>query len=195
MYAPPAGYHHPMPQPQGSNGFGIAALVLGIVGVLFGLIPLTFFFAWILGALALIFGLVGRSRGKRGLAPRGTSTAGVVLGSVALGLGVIGVVIIGSTVKKIDDRIGKADSNDSRIVQDSCSVDQFGLARATGTITNVSGHTHAFSIHVSFRDASGTQLGTGFDFKDLRDGEKAVYSTTDAVPRGTESVRCEVSAT
>src|SRR5436305_5330947 len=44
-----------------SNGLAVAALVLGIIGVVVGLIPLFFFIALPLGVLAFVFGLIGRS--------------------------------------------------------------------------------------------------------------------------------------
>jgi len=72
------------------SGFGIAAMVLGIVGVILGwwLIPLLGF---VLSILAIIFGGVGlRSRG------RGMSIAGLVLGIITAVLSIIGVVIWGA---------------------------------------------------------------------------------------------------
>ena len=77
------------------NGFGITALCLGIVGVLFGFIPLTFVLALILGFLALVFGLVGWSRTRKGTADnRKTSIAGTVLAVAALALGIWGATIL-----------------------------------------------------------------------------------------------------
>lgn len=87
-YGPPPGYGHPgygdpygygAPPPR--NGFGVTALVLGIIGVLtswflIGVLP---------GVLAVVFGWLGRSRAKRREATnRGMATAGIVLGLVAI---------------------------------------------------------------------------------------------------------------
>ncbi|MEU6486444.1 DUF4190 domain-containing protein [Streptomyces sp. NPDC046887] len=71
--------------PAPSNGMGVAALVLGIIGVVL-------FCAWglgvILGILALIFGLIGRRKARRGEADNGgMALAGVILGSVAIAIG------------------------------------------------------------------------------------------------------------
>ncbi len=64
------------------NGFGIAALVLGIVGLV--LSP-TIVFGLVLGVLALIFGILGRGKAKRGESDTpGQSLAGVILGAAAL---------------------------------------------------------------------------------------------------------------
>src|SRR4051794_5298803 len=47
------------------NGLATAALVIGILAVLFGVIPLLFFITFPLAGLALIFGLVARPRSER----------------------------------------------------------------------------------------------------------------------------------
>ncbi|OBQ46723.1 hypothetical protein A4U61_14940 [Streptomyces sp. H-KF8] len=64
------------------NGFGIAALVLGLVGaVLFW----TVIGGIVLGLLALIFGVIGYRRKKHGVATNGTmSVIGAVIGALAL---------------------------------------------------------------------------------------------------------------
>ncbi|WP_406268913.1 DUF4352 domain-containing protein [Streptomyces sp. NBC_00191] len=83
------------------NGLGTAALVLGIIGTITGLIPFLFWLGCILGLLALILGLLSRGRAKRHEATnKGSATAGAVLGLVAVIVGVgVGVV----TVKAVDD--------------------------------------------------------------------------------------------
>ncbi|MFH8403638.1 DUF4190 domain-containing protein [Streptomyces sp. NPDC018019] len=91
------------PQQAARNGLGVAALVLGLIGALSGLIPLLFWLAGLLGLLALIFGLVGRGRAKRGQATnKGMATAGAVFGAIALILSVVGVVI---TVTAVNDAV------------------------------------------------------------------------------------------
>ncbi|MFB4423875.1 DUF4352 domain-containing protein [Streptomyces sp. QL37] len=83
------------------NGLGIAALVLGIIGTVSGLIPFFFWLAGILGLIALILGLAGRGRAKRGEATnKGATTFGAVLGLVSLILSVVGAVL---TFKAVDD--------------------------------------------------------------------------------------------
>ncbi|WP_213453312.1 DUF4190 domain-containing protein [Rhizomonospora bruguierae] len=66
-----------VPSSTGASAFGVASLVMGIVGI--------FVLNVILGPLAIIFGAVGLNRanhaGGRG---RGVSIAGIVLGVVAL---------------------------------------------------------------------------------------------------------------
>ena len=48
------------------NGLGIAALILGIIGAIFAIIPLSILLAGILGVIGLILGFLGRRRAMRG---------------------------------------------------------------------------------------------------------------------------------
>ncbi len=62
-------------QTQPSNGLAVAALVMGIVGVVLNWIP---FIPYILGLLAIIFGIFALSEPVR----RGFSITGIILGVV-----------------------------------------------------------------------------------------------------------------
>lgn len=91
------------------NGLGTAALVLGIIGSVSGLIPFFFWMAGILGLIALVLGLAGRGRVKRGeAANKGVTTFGAVLGLLALILSVVGAVITFKVVDDAVDEINKA---------------------------------------------------------------------------------------
>lgn len=77
-----AGYGQPAVGGPARNGFGIAALVLGILSVLM-------FWLWFAAApmavVAIVLGILGRRRAKRGEATnKGLATAGTVLGVVSL---------------------------------------------------------------------------------------------------------------
>ncbi|MFE7132993.1 DUF4190 domain-containing protein [Streptomyces sp. NPDC057638] len=105
-YGAPSPQGQPAPRPM-RNGLGTAALILGIIGALSGLIPLLFWMAGILGLIAVILGLVGNGRVKRGEANnRGVTLTGAVMGLVALVLSVIGMVI---TFKAVDDAVDEID--------------------------------------------------------------------------------------
>ncbi|MFE3516823.1 DUF4352 domain-containing protein [Streptomyces sp. NPDC059166] len=100
------------------NGLGIAALVLGIIGTVSGLVPLLFWLAGVLGLIALILGLAGRGRVKRGEATnKGVTTFGAVLGLVALILSVVGAVL---TFKAVDDVVSELDK---AVVDSSASAE------------------------------------------------------------------------
>lgn len=81
--------------PRTRNGFGIAALVLGLFALL---LSWTIIGGILLGLLALIFGFLGRGRAKRGEATNGgMSIAGVVLGIIGI-LIAVGLVAIGTSI-------------------------------------------------------------------------------------------------
>ncbi|MES9510122.1 DUF4352 domain-containing protein [Streptomyces sp. NPDC000609] len=94
------------------NGLGIAALVLGVIGAVSGLVPFLFWLAGVLGLIALILGLAGRGRAKRGEATnKGVTTFGAVLGLISLILAVVGAVITFKAVGDAVDDLDKAVSD------------------------------------------------------------------------------------
>jgi len=103
MPAPPPGY---LPQPR--NGYGVTALVLAIVGLVFSLVPLTGFIALICGGLAVLFALLGLGRVRRGQADNKRLTiTGLVLGALALVIGFIGVIIVFTATNKLATDLSK----------------------------------------------------------------------------------------
>lgn len=99
----PAGYgnYGPPPNPE-KNGFGLTALILGIVGLLFCLVPLTGFIGFICGVIALIFGIAGISRVRKSKATnKKTSIAGTILGALAIAGGIWGMVIVFTAVDQL----------------------------------------------------------------------------------------------
>lgn len=97
---------NPFPQPVATrNGFGVTALVLGIIGVCLAWIPIIGFVGFILGALAVIFG---------GLAAfavhKGTATNRLV-SYFGLGLGIASVALSSvvwlATVQEIDKSVNE----------------------------------------------------------------------------------------
>ena len=96
----PAGLAHqptgwaPLP-PAPRNGLGIAALCLGVVGLLFGIVPFTGFIAFALGAVGVILGVAGFALARRGTATNTvTAVSGTVVSAIAIALGVWGMVIV-----------------------------------------------------------------------------------------------------
>jgi hypothetical protein len=101
----PGGYAEPVSQdgggwrPSPRNGYGIAALVLGIVSVLLFPGP-----GIILGVLGIIFGILGLRLTSKGEATNtGMAITGIVLSAIGLTLGAL---VVGFAVKywpKIDE--------------------------------------------------------------------------------------------
>lgn len=75
-----------VPPARPRNGFGVAALVLGLLALV---LCWTIIGGVLLGLLALLFGAIGRARAGRGEATNGgMSIAGLVLGVLGLLLGI-----------------------------------------------------------------------------------------------------------
>lgn len=98
---PPQAYQwgeQPAAQQQGRrNGLGIAALVLGVLGILTAL----FLIGGLFGLLAVVLGFIGRGRVKRGEADNGgVALAGIITGVIAMVLAagalVISLLVVGS---------------------------------------------------------------------------------------------------
>jgi hypothetical protein len=97
---PMYGYGYGMPVPMVDPGAGqaTASLVLGIVGLVFSLGSFTGFCAFlavVLGALGIVFGVIGRRSTTR----RGQATAGLIMSIIAVALSVLifGLLIVAST--------------------------------------------------------------------------------------------------
>jgi hypothetical protein len=86
---------------------GIAALVLGILGLLISLIPGLFLVALPFGVLALVLGIVGRKSATSNGQPTGTATAGMVLGLIACAFAVAMWVMCSMLVKGTKDAFEK----------------------------------------------------------------------------------------
>jgi hypothetical protein len=98
------------------NGFGIAALVLAIIGVVFGLVPFTGFIAFICGAVGLLCGLLGLGRVRKGLANnRGLTITGTALSALAVALGIWGMVILFQATAKLSHDLGALGSPSSSV--------------------------------------------------------------------------------
>lgn len=68
------------PAKQG-NGFGVTALVIGIISVVVSVIPILGFVTFVLGPLAIIFGIVGVVQANK---PKGMAITGMVLGAASI---------------------------------------------------------------------------------------------------------------
>jgi hypothetical protein len=80
---------------RSSNGLGPTSLVLGIVGVLFGLFPSTFFIAAPLGVTGFLLGRAGHRRCMLGNATNGrVAMAGSIISGAAVVLACFGAVLV-----------------------------------------------------------------------------------------------------
>lgn len=123
---PPSGGYGAPPPGSGAaprNGLGIAALVLGLLAL---------FSSWtvvggiLFGLLAIVLGIIGRGRAKRGEANNGgLALAGIILGAlgllISIGIIALGVSLFSSdTVQDLKDCVERA-TTDAEIQQ--CQID------------------------------------------------------------------------
>ena len=99
---------------RAGNGMAVAALVLGILAMLFGLIPLFAFVAFPMAVLAVIFGAVGRKRGKERGKGKGMATAGLITGLCGFALAIIGVVVMNDAVNELNEDLNEIDAEFQR---------------------------------------------------------------------------------
>jgi hypothetical protein len=104
-------YQYPPAQP--TNGLAVAALVVGIVGLVL------FWTVWggvILGILGLVFGAVGLNKSNRGAPNKGMAVAGLTLGGIALVGSILFAValvsVVGNSEEKFD-QIAECIANDN----------------------------------------------------------------------------------
>ena len=195
-FPPQTGYQQPPATPAAQplrNGLGVTALILGIVGALFGLIPLTFFVAGPLGLAAFICGLIGRSRAKKALANNGRmALTGAILGLLAMALAVVGIVIVagafsdaGKSLDKLSKDLSSSAAADVSIA--SCAKNTaLGFPEAKLKVVNSGDKKADYSITVAFINADGSQLDTGMAFvQALEPGQsKADSASGTATPTG-----------
>jgi len=153
-------------------GMAIAALVLGIVGVLFAPSIGSYLLGVICGVLALVFGLVGiRNVTARGASGGGLATAGIVLGCVAIALGIHTYWQWNRVANAIHSAFNApsvagvaADPTAYKVRVTRCYRDGATNApAAAGTLVNTSGFKEVFRVTIGFRFARAQQtvFGTG----------------------------------
>ena len=84
-------------------GLAIAGFTVGLAGLLLGLIPILFILAWVLGAAALVFSIVGRRHGL--------GNAGIAVSIAAIVMGFVGVAIVASATSKLERDLNSISSD------------------------------------------------------------------------------------
>ncbi|MFE9553319.1 hypothetical protein ACFYMW_20855 [Streptomyces sp. NPDC006692] len=90
------------PSQREGGGPGVASLVVGVLGTGFGLVPFLFWISGPLGVSALVLGLLGLRRARRGrAATRKLPLAGIVAGTLATALGIVGLAVSAGFAKEV----------------------------------------------------------------------------------------------
>ena len=143
---------------SGGNGLAVTAMVLGIIGAVFGLLVFLFFLAIPLGILALIFGVIGlQAAPKRGGAGKRQAVAGLVLGGVAVVLGIVGALVLNSFfddlergLNRVEFRVGQpADPADYDLTLDTCGIEA-GTVVIRGSIVSNSDRLQRLEVTIRY---------------------------------------------
>ena len=82
------------PQAAPANAFAVAALVLGVVGLV---LTVAFKLAFACDVMAVVFGALGMARAREGARDGGLAKAGMILGMVGLGILLVIVLLFNFT--------------------------------------------------------------------------------------------------
>lgn len=100
-YSQPGGYGG---APAPSNGMGVAALVLGIIGLLLAFIPVIGVLGALLGIVGVILGAMARGKVKRGQATNGgMALTGIILSILAILVTIAYVVLAALFFNQVED--------------------------------------------------------------------------------------------
>ncbi|MBF5083561.1 DUF4190 domain-containing protein [Quadrisphaera sp. INWT6] len=111
-------------RPAPKNALGIAALVLGVLALLTGF----FIIGGLFGLVAIVLGIIGSRRAKRGLATnRGMAITGIILGVIGVLL-TVAVLAFGAFVgTQVQDCTQLAQQGASEEQIQQCVADQLGV--------------------------------------------------------------------
>jgi lysylphosphatidylglycerol synthetase-like protein (DUF2156 family) len=90
----------PPPAPA-TGGLAVAALVVGIVGVV---LSFTVVFGFVLGVAAIVLGAIAMGRARTGAGGKGMGVAGLVLGISAVVFAVLMIVFVVNLGNTFDDQ-------------------------------------------------------------------------------------------
>lgn len=154
----------PAPIKQG-NGFGITALILGIIAIIFSFIPLVGMVSFFVGGLAVIFAIIGLTRKNR---TKGMSIAGLILGVAGIVIAGIMTAVTAAFVSSVDTEMNKETTIVYKATSENEASATYGAINGTSNedfkgkwekTTTVTGWDAA-SLIVSNNDFSSSQKVT-----------------------------------
>jgi hypothetical protein len=106
---------------QAGNACAVASLIVGLIGLMFGLAMFILFpIALALGAAAIALGIIGRRKAAREpqAGKRTMATWGVVLGVATFACGVAGAVVVQNAVDELDRSVTEASEQFDRDMEE-----------------------------------------------------------------------------
>ena len=146
-----------------------AGLVLGIIGVCTSFIPIVNNLSFVMGILAVIFGLVSIKK-----ASKGKMIAIVILGILAIIITLNAQKTVSDSLDALSEDLDTASgenteqvlANDLDVVLGDFEVttDEYGLSdtKLTAKVTNKTNETKSFSIQVEAVDANGSRINQDY---------------------------------
>lgn len=169
------------PAPAKGNGLALTGMILATVALLLCLIPIVNWFALFLGALALIFGIIGLVKARNGRPGRGMAVAAVVI-AVLSGIGfAVSTAVTIAAVDAVDEAVGDASADldadlgrmDGSATEDILASDltvDLGAFQATEdeygfvetalpvTVVNNAAEPFSYSVQIEAVDADGKRI-------------------------------------
>ena len=167
------------------NGAGVAAFVLGLLSLVFGLL---------LGIPAVVCGLIGLRRPAK----RWMAIVGLVLGSLTTIGSVVAVAVAVPVILEAADSgsktTGLAAANTYGITIDECRLTATGVATVSGEVTNKTSKAKSFEVVVTLTDKeSATERTTRTTLSKIPAKGTEVYKTDpEDFPRTTKAITCRV---
>lgn len=146
-----------------------AGLVLGIIGVCTSFIPIINNLSFIMGILAVIFGLISIKK-----ASKGKMIATVILGILAIIITLSAQKTVADSLDALSEDLDTASgenteqvlANDVEVVLGDfeATTDEYGLSdtKLTVKVTNKTNETKSFSIQVEAVDANGSRINQDY---------------------------------
>ena len=146
-----------------------AGLVLGIIGVCTSFIPIINNLSFVMGILAIIFGLVSIKK-----ASKGKMIATVILGILAIIITLSAQKTVSDSLDALSEDLDTASgenteqvlANDVDVVLGNfeATTDEYGLSdtKLTVKVTNKTNETKSFSIQVEAVDANGSRINQDY---------------------------------
>lgn len=153
----------------GKSSLCTAGLVLGIIGVCTSFIPIINNLSFIMGILAVIFGLVSIKK-----ASKGKMIATVVLGILAIVITFNSQKAVSDSLDALSEELSTASGeNTEQVLADSADVvlgdfevteGEYGMTdtKMTVTVTNKTSETKSFTIQVEAVDSNGNRINQDY---------------------------------
>lgn len=177
-------------RPSAGNGIAVAAISCGLVALLFAWMPIFVVVGIVLGVLGVVFGIRGRRRAKTVGHGQGMAMAGLLSGIGALVLSIVGVVFTVSFVSEFIDFM-EPGPYEARVV--SCSVGP-GAIDVEAAVTNHSDESRDYTVYGVVNQPRGVSdlVGTLTDIRPGATGQVTMHRTARSEDPGECDVRLVV---